>query len=109
MDDGSLELYKMRGAQVESHLAYAADVILFCRAMRKSFTTINRILVKFSNFFKLTVNNRKSFIIYSALMENQEELSGILGFPEQHLPIKHLGMPITRRTLNEAYCNRLLV
>lgn len=47
---GELELYKMAGETVDSHLAFADDMVFFLRASVKSFKTMERILDEFTSF-----------------------------------------------------------
>lgn len=43
VEQGNLELYIMSGTSVESHLAYAEDVLLICRDLIKSMRTLKGI------------------------------------------------------------------
>lgn len=72
MTKGDLELYKMGGEVVESHLALVDDFIFFTRASYKSFTAIKAILTKFTQSLGLQVNSRKSYIIYSKKVHDFE-------------------------------------
>lgn len=45
-----IDVYKIGGIEVESHLAFVDDVVLFCRANEKSFRTIKSIIQEFKDF-----------------------------------------------------------
>lgn len=60
-----LDLYKMVSAIVESHLAFADDVVFFYSASIKSLTTLKSILNDFTSFSRLevTIQNVLSYFL----------------------------------------------
>lgn len=94
MRDKKIDVYKMGGVEVESHLAFADDIVLFCRANAKSFHKIQGILREFKEFSRMEINEGKSLIIFSKSVANCDELCVILGFPSSMISINHLGVPI---------------
>lgn len=78
---GRIELYTSGGAVVESHLAFADDVIIFfCRSSRKTITALREVLDEFADFSGLTINRNKSVAIFFMRVTNSNKLAGILGF-----------------------------
>lgn len=55
-ENGNLDVYRMGGTKVETHLSFADDVVLFCRSNKKSMETIKWILKEFEAFSRLCVN-----------------------------------------------------
>lgn len=59
-NDKRIDVYKMGGIEVESHLALADDVVLFFRVNEKLLQTIREILQEFKEFLGLEINGSKS-------------------------------------------------
>lgn len=73
------------------------DNVVFFRVNKKTFNTIRRVLVEFTNFSGLEVNQQKSSILFSKGVSNQEELRAILGYQTEALPMNHMEVLVTRR------------
>lgn len=71
MSSRRLELYTSGVVAVESHLAFADDVVFFCRASVKSFNTLKEILEEFESFSGLKINAGK--VTLSSQRELQTE------------------------------------
>lgn len=56
---------QMGGIEVEIHLAFPDDVVLFCRANAKLMLAIGGILQEFKEFSGLEINDSKSLVIFS--------------------------------------------
>lgn len=54
------------------------------------------------------MNNEKNYAVFSASINNGEELLGIFRLLVKSLPIQHLGVPITRKTIKHQDYNNLL-
>lgn len=92
---GELELFSVGKTKVESHLAIADNVIIFCSATKKSMCKMARVLDKFCSFSRLEMNREKTFIIISDGVSLHQQLASILGLPEQDMPFTQLGIPNT--------------
>lgn len=76
-----------------THLLFANDILIFVRANRKSLTTVNHLVDEFSIFSGLWVNvNTSSIDLLKACEAKHDMLVGILGYVEERLPIKYLGV-----------------
>lgn len=84
---------------VESHLAFADDVVFFCQASHKSIRVLRGVLDKFSEFSGFKINCEKSFIIFSKRVTDKSDLIAIFGFQSAELPIKYLGTPLTGKSV----------
>lgn len=62
----------------------------------------------FSSSIGMEVNLVKSSLMFSTSTINREELTGILGFLENHLLLKYLSIPIVGRDLRCSYCVSLI-
>lgn len=100
--DRSLEVYVNGGVEVE-------PIIAFIRALFKSFLAINSIMADFYSFFGLVVNSTKSHVIFSKRVDDHDHLSTLLGYQARDLPIKYLGIPLTRCSISHKDCATLLV
>lgn len=78
MKEGNIDHYTMGGMMVECHMVFA-DIIFFCRSS-KTFKALKGVLEDFSTFSRLSIKYTKSFIVYSARVQDKEEMSSILGF-----------------------------
>lgn len=93
---------------MESHLAYADDIIFFCRASHKSIRALRDTLDEFTTFSGLKINGEKICAIFSKRVMDGAELFAILGFQLRELPIKYLGTPLTGKSIRYRDCDGLL-
>lgn len=80
-------LYTIGGTKVESHLAYADDPTLFCKALNESFFNMREILKDFYDFSRLQISQEKSYIGLSVSVTNGDELAKVSGLHLKHLSI----------------------
>lgn len=59
---GDLELFDQKDMMVESHLAYAENVVFFCRTSQRSLNTLKGIMVDFMTISGLQINENKSLL-----------------------------------------------
>lgn len=90
-----LDTYKVNGTTSISHLMYAEDILLFCKANPRSLLVIKDLLHQFSEFTGLQVNAQKSSIILTKACQDDNSFSNNLDFTRSNLPITYLGLPIT--------------
>src|SRR5436190_4850978 len=65
-----------------SHLLFADDILVFCRADKKSFQKLKSILNEFQNFTGLAINSEKSTCFLSRACGCDSDLLSILGIPQ---------------------------
>lgn len=78
-----------------SHLLFADDLVIFCRASIEDAQCIKRVLNSFSSWTSQHPNNDKSMIHFSSNTDPQTKLDILnsLGFKECNHKSKHLGLP----------------
>lgn len=103
-----IELYTSGRVMVESHLAFADDIVFFFRASRKSIVHLREVLDEFSSFSGLRINHEKSFAIFSKRVTDRVELAAILRFQVKELSVKYLGTPLTGKSISYKDCDALL-
>ncbi|XP_020249670.1 uncharacterized protein LOC109827119 [Asparagus officinalis] len=86
--------HKQQDLQI-SHILFADDMLVFCRANKKSFEGINNLLSSMELNTGLKINRSKSKIFFSKGCNNKGELSSIVGISKGKLPMKYLGLPLT--------------
>ena len=79
---------------VISHLLYADDTLLFCRADNDELKFISWILMWFEAVSGLKINLNKSEILPIGPVANMEELASELGCKIGSLPTTYLGLPL---------------
>ena len=79
---------------VISHLLYADDTLLFCRADNDELKFISWILMWFEAVSGLKINLNKSEILPIGPVANMEELASELGCKTGSLPTTYLGLPL---------------
>lgn len=67
-----IDVYKMEG-EVECHLAFTDDVVLFCRASGKSFHAIMKFLQEFKEFVRLEINGAKNEVAWAQMAKSKNE------------------------------------
>lgn len=93
----------MDGVEVEGHLAFADDVVLFCRVNEKSFKAKREILEGLRDFSGIEINSTKSVVVLSKFVVNRDELEAILGFPDVSLPITHYPSQCAHHTIQKVF------
>ncbi|XP_020266263.1 uncharacterized protein LOC109841729 [Asparagus officinalis] len=78
-----------------SHILFADDMLVFCRANRKSFEGINNLLESLTLNTGLGINKSKSKIFFSKGCRNKDILSSVIGISSGSLPVKYLGLPLS--------------
>ena len=79
---------------VISHLLYADDTLLFCKADNDELKFISWILMWFEAVSGLKINLNKSEILPIGPVANMEELASELGCKAGSLPTTYLGLPL---------------
>lgn len=105
---GDIKLYKLHGARAVSHLVYADDLVVFCKARANSLSAVKSVFDIFAKSTGLGVSERKSEVFFSCATNNREELRQILGYREGVFPTKYLGLPLSPRMLTSRDCKRLI-
>ncbi|KAL0355303.1 UNVERIFIED_CONTAM: LINE-1 retrotransposable element O protein [Sesamum radiatum] len=87
-----------RNAPSISHLLYADDLTIFCRAEEKDAHTMRKCLDMFEQWSSQCANCHKSFIHFSSNVPNRQRrnIREILHMPECGHKAKHLGFPFCK-------------
>lgn len=108
VESGDLGLYKVNGTKAVSHLAYADDLMVFCKATESSFTTLRDIFYIFRGNTGLRVSTGKSEVFFSSPTNDKQRLLDILGFNQGTFPVRYLGLPLSPTVLKPRDCSRLI-
>lgn len=97
MSEGNLQLMAGPiGATMPSHVLYADDVVVFCRASKKSILN----LIKFFKDYKevsgqaISLEKSKFYVGSSTTHSRIKSIADMLGFKSGCLPFTYLGVPI---------------
>lgn len=91
-----------------THLIFANDLFVLCGAEQGSFQVIADSLDDFYHFSGLKPNMGKSSIFFARVNEEAKVLlRDILPIPEESLPVKYLGVPLTSTRLKAMDCAQL--
>lgn len=77
-----------------SHLLFADDMLIFCKANKSSMQELNNLLDILQWNAGLQINKSKSKMYVSKGTKHIELLANITGIPIGHLPTKYLGSPL---------------
>ncbi|RVW16377.1 hypothetical protein CK203_067823 [Vitis vinifera] len=77
-----------------SHLLFADDTLIFCKARREQLTNLSWILAWFEAASGLRINLAKSVLIPVGEVDEMEELAAELGCKLGALPAVYLGLPL---------------
>jgi len=87
-----------------SHLMFADDVMIFCKAKPETLLLVHSTLMTFYQCTGLKVNQTKSQMAFGGC----SPLLEVTGFQEGSLPLKYLGMPMTVSRLTKLECMTLV-
>jgi hypothetical protein len=77
-----------------SHLFFADDTLVFCGASHDHLLYLRMLLLSFEAVSGLKINLDKTILVPVGLVDNIDDLAGILGFGVSSLPLKYLGLPL---------------
>lgn len=95
VSDGKLLLMSgARGMQLPSHVLYADDVMVFCKATQQNLAHLK---ILFNRYFEISgqmINSSKSTFYLGAASRRQTLIVDVLVFSVGKLPCNYLGVPI---------------
>ena len=88
-----------------SHLAFADDLMMFCKGDMQFIMILRQVLEIFSSSSGLFANNSRSGIYLSRISnEFKNHAPSVLDFTFESLPIKYLSLPLTSKQYTAADC-----
>ncbi|XP_074296884.1 uncharacterized protein LOC141627544 [Silene latifolia] len=107
-----LKVSPMRGimrAMKLSHLAFADDLLLFCKGDFSSVKILMRAFLTFSEASRLKFNSDKSDLYLNGVGSDiAAQISRISGFQRGTLPFRYLGIFISQKRLSTTECSKLV-
>ncbi|GKV04570.1 hypothetical protein SLEP1_g16719 [Rubroshorea leprosula] len=92
-----------------THLIFADDIMLFCKADEESTGLMMQKFEEFARVSGLEVNRMKSQVFFSGVREGQKvALIQKLGFAEGQLPVRYLGLPLISKKLSPGACQPII-
>lgn len=106
---GEIEKDNRPGESEVSHLLFADDLLVFCRASDISAQGI-KVLEDFKMCTGLGFNAEKSKVIFSGGCsdDRKAQILNVLDMPEGDLPIRNLGLPLIPARLSPSHCSPIL-
>jgi hypothetical protein len=92
---GKIQRFRRASELQISHLLFADDMLIFCRANKSSFKGIYQLLNSLANHTGLQANKTKSKIYFSKGCNIKGELCALLGISEGKFHTKYLGLPLS--------------
>jgi hypothetical protein len=77
-----------------SHLLFADDTLVFCGASPDHLLYLRMLLLFFEAVSGLKINLDKSVLVVVGIVDNMDDLAGILSCGASSLPLKYLGLPL---------------
>lgn len=94
-DSGKIQNFKRNRDLQVSHLLFADDMLVFCRANNTSFQGVNELLTSLSFHTGLSINKVKSKAFFSKGCRNKGELCSLLGISRGKFHVRYLGLPLS--------------
>ena len=92
-----------------THLCFADDLMVFCRADSTSVRLIRNALDSFADLSGLVTNKAKSYVFFSGVSEEtRRDLQSVMGFQSGVLPTRYLGVPLITTRLRHSDCTPLI-
>ncbi|XP_019056316.1 PREDICTED: uncharacterized protein LOC109116043 [Tarenaya hassleriana] len=100
---GHLQLHTKCADPMLTHLIFADDLVIFCKATQQSLQTIQSCLTWFGRNSGLEVNPGKCEIFLGGLSDQrQQELAAFMGIALGKFPMRYLGLPVSTQRLSKA-------
>lgn len=108
LEAGKIHPIRRRQKQHVSHLLFADDLLLITRADMSSFRNVDSLLQKLSLNTGLYINKGKSKVYFANSCHNKDDLKELIEIPEDTLPTKYLGLPLSINYIKARDCSCLL-
>ena len=93
-----------------THLAFADDLLIFCRGDVGSVSVIQDCLTEFFEMSVLRANVGKSVVLVDGVTPlTSSQIRDILGFSEGSFPMTYLGYPLHPKILSANGCSKLIL
>ena len=92
---GTIHPLKRGSPNQISHLLFADDMLVFCRADKKSLKELGNLFDVLKCNTGLSINKEKSKVFFSKGCKHKTELADVLGCSHGALPVKYLGLPLS--------------
>jgi hypothetical protein len=92
---GNIQNFKRGKNRQVSHLLFADDLLVFCRANLKSFHGVSKLLEQLELNTGLSINKAKSKCFFSKGTSNKEALCDAIRISKGRLPVKYLGITLS--------------
>lgn len=88
-----------RGSPLITHIMFADNLIIFCKANERDALEVKKVLDLFCKLSRQSINQEKSSIHYSQNVDRKtkEKLNGILAIGKGNHKSTYLGMPFCKR------------
>ena len=93
---GDISPLRKNGKMVVFHLLFADDMLVYCKGDRRSGNGLNFALQILEWYIGLVINKGKNKVFFSKGCCHKEDIADILGVSSGQLPIRFLGVPLTR-------------
>ena len=91
-----------------SHLLFADDTLIFCKAYLDQILILRMILIWFKAVSGLKINLGKSELVPVGVVINFDLFLAVLGCKQGSLPMKYLGLPLGAKFKNKTIWNPIL-
>ncbi|XP_020271890.1 uncharacterized protein LOC109847053 [Asparagus officinalis] len=110
LKDDNLFKYHPKCSKLKiSHLFFADDLLLFCKADLYSIARLKECLSDFSCVSGLETNPSKCSIYMSGIGDDlKAQICALLNFSEGVLPVRYLGVPLISKRLSYMDCSPLI-
>ena len=81
-------------------LAFADDLLIFCKPMKSSLKIVKDELYSFANELRLIANPTKMCMFFGGVdVARRRDLNNFMGFQTGRLPVRYLGVPLHSKKL----------